>query len=237
MLLAARGQRPTAMVAIGRSAVGDRHQVVRRCAACRESVLCQRLIRHSSFIEDKQPTLAVGRWKENDECRPIVVAGPGACLDGHHAEYSPLRSVSVEAALSAGGSFFALNVTYPFNSLGSQLSGRWLPPGSIHLPWRLFVLASSQSPSGTDPPVRRAQSSLSDDRWEAVPMTNVASKTNVQSRCPKCMSGTVSLRDQRNYYGPEGELAAVRKTLIPIAIDRTYTCNKCGHMEAHRDML
>ena len=57
------------------------------------------------------------------------------------------------------------------------------------------------------------------------------------SACPKCQSGTVSLRDQRNYYGPETEVAAIRKTLIPIAIDRTYTCDKCGYMSTQRETL
>jgi len=57
------------------------------------------------------------------------------------------------------------------------------------------------------------------------------------STCPKCHSGTASLRDQRSYYGPETEVAAIRKTLIPIAIDRTYTCNKCGYMVTHRETL
>jgi hypothetical protein len=61
--------------------------------------------------------------------------------------------------------------------------------------------------------------------------------TIVATTCPKCQSGAVSLRDQRNCYGPETEVAAIRKPLIPIAIDRTHTCDKCGYMTTQREML
>ena len=55
--------------------------------------------------------------------------------------------------------------------------------------------------------------------------------------CPKCLSGTVSLRDQRKCYGPQAEMADGQKILIPVAIDRTYTCNKCGYIVTHRETL
>jgi predicted RNA-binding Zn-ribbon protein involved in translation (DUF1610 family) len=58
-----------------------------------------------------------------------------------------------------------------------------------------------------------------------------------QMPCPKCLRGTVSLRDEHKYYGPEVGVAEMRKTLRPLAIDRTYTCNKCGYMETRRESL
>jgi hypothetical protein len=62
-----------------------------------------------------------------------------------------------------------------------------------------------------------------------------ARMTTEANRCPKCLTGWVSLRDERKYYGPDVGLADVHETLIPVAIDRTYTCNKCGYMVTHRE--
>jgi predicted RNA-binding Zn-ribbon protein involved in translation (DUF1610 family) len=61
--------------------------------------------------------------------------------------------------------------------------------------------------------------------------------TTEANRCPKCLTGMVSLRDERKHYGPEVGLPEVRKTLSPVAIDRTYTCDKCGYMATHREPL
>jgi hypothetical protein len=47
----------------------------------------------------------------------------------------------------------------------------------------------------------------------------------------------VSLRDERKYYGPEVGFAEMRKTLTPVAIDRTYTCDKCGYMATYREPM
>jgi hypothetical protein len=57
------------------------------------------------------------------------------------------------------------------------------------------------------------------------------------NHCPKCLTGTVSVRDERKYFDPTIGLDGLRKTLEPIAIDWTYTCNKCGYIATNREPI
>jgi hypothetical protein len=59
--------------------------------------------------------------------------------------------------------------------------------------------------------------------------------TALGNSCPKCLSGMVSLRDERQVFAHIIEADGPAKALLPIAIDRTYTCNKCGYMVTHRE--
>jgi hypothetical protein len=54
--------------------------------------------------------------------------------------------------------------------------------------------------------------------------------------CPQCKLGIVSLRDERKCYGPETELGKSHRWIVPIAVDRTYTCDGCGYMIRKRDV-
>jgi hypothetical protein len=74
-----------------------------------------------------------------------------------------------------------------------------------------------------------ATSSVSDKGMETDLMTNVA------IMCPKCLSATVSLTHQKKSYGPDAELVGSRKTLTPLAINRTYTCDQCGYIVTHSE--
>jgi hypothetical protein len=56
-----------------------------------------------------------------------------------------------------------------------------------------------------------------------------------ENRCPRCLIGMVSLRDERKYHGAEAGTASLHRNLVPVAIDRAYTCDNCGYMATYRE--